>query len=85
MTWTIEFPDDRLALSADTPEQLLNSWRLKSWQPWTTDEWPEVLVKRAFVWSSHRIDPNLPAGELLVELDKAGLIRLTVTPTERSK
>ena len=84
MTWTIKFIGGGGEINAPTAEDVLDAWRLKSWSRWTVAEWPEVLAKRAYVWSGAMIDSTLPASELLAELDKAGMIRLTVT-TEGSK
>lgn len=84
MTWSARFPDGS-RLSAPTATDLLDAWRMKSWQPWDAGTWPDVLVKRAYVWSGRMIDPTLPAAKLLAELDEAGLIRLEVNDNRKGK
>jgi hypothetical protein len=79
-TWKITFPDGH-SFRAPTAEAALEAWRKKSWHPWEGADWPQVLAKRAYVWSGAIVDPELPAEELLAALAEAGLVK--VTKTER--
>lgn len=78
MNWKIEFPDGR-GFTASSAEEALETWRLKSWHTWSPEQWPEVLAKRAYVWSGFVADPTLPAEEFLGELAKAGLVKVAIT------
>jgi hypothetical protein len=73
----IRFSDGSV-IAASTADKVISRWRRKQWH---ADElngvtWREELVKRAYDWSVALVDPTLPADIFLMELEKAGLIKI---------